>query len=87
MRGKKNSARFEQAKRQIIIAIMHDHNHKENPVTRETQIIVITRAFRVLERIWKSCGPEEVWNCLRSQEKATPPRMMEFFKKKGKLSA
>ena len=81
VRGKRNSSKFKQSKRQLLVAIASRHNHKENPVDHETQIVVITRALRVLEQVWKSCGPEEVWNCLRSVEWDRMPRVADFIKK------
>lgn len=75
MKGKKRTARVDQAKRQLIAAIMHPHNQKENPIDRETHIVIITRTFRILEKVWQNCGSEEVWNCLRSSDhRARPPQ-------------
>ena len=34
--------------------------------SREIQIMIITRTFRELERVWKDCGSAEVWNCIKS---------------------
>lgn len=75
MKGKKNSSKLLESKRQLLEAIMYGHNQRENPATRETQIVIITRTFRVLEDIWQNCGPEEVWNCIKSQgRRCRPPR-------------
>ena len=59
--GKKLTAKFYRLNRQIIESIIH-----KNDGSREVQIVIITRAFRILEDVWKNCGSEEVWNCIKS---------------------
>lgn len=60
--GKKFSTKIYRFNRQIIEAIVENDGQ-----SREVQIVIITRAFRILERVWKDCGSQEVWNCIKSQ--------------------
>lgn len=75
MRAKRQpERRLNRSRRQLIAAIVLEHNQKENPVDLETQIVIVTRAFRILERIWKTCGPEEVWKSLSSEGGSRMPQ-------------
>jgi hypothetical protein len=56
----------------MIDAIVLGQNQKENAVSKETQIIIITRAFRILEGVWQRCGSQMVWETIRSSNDLMP---------------
>ena len=66
-------------KSMLLKAIVNQHNQKEHPITNETAIVIVTLTFRMLEHVWRSCGPEEVWTALRSHDRNdAPPDPKDF---------
>lgn len=66
---KENSSKFKDAKSQLIKSIAREQDQRENPVSHETMVIIITRTFRMLEKVWDSCGSGEVRRCIQSHER------------------
>ena len=55
-------------KNTTLRVLLKQHNQKENPVSRETAIVLITLWSRILEQIWTSCGPDEVYKVICSTD-------------------